>query len=215
MATMLAIVLTDVALAPQVAPVELARTVDDSFNCISVDGHMSTNDTVLLLASGAAVQKPLERDDLTAFGRALAEVCTELARAIAADGEGASHLITIEVKGCSTREAALRVAKTIAESPLVKTAVAGADPNWGRIVSAAGYAGVPFDPAGLSLRVNGFLLYQNGNPVPFDARAASDSIRASRDTLVELDLGEGDAQGRLWTTDLTAEYVRLNADYHT
>jgi glutamate N-acetyltransferase/amino-acid N-acetyltransferase len=215
MATMLALVMTDAALEPDVAQSLLTAAVDNSFNSISVEGHMSTNDTVLLLANGSAHPTPLAGDDLAAFGRALGEVCTELARAIPADAEGATHLITIEVSGCSTTRAARQIAKTVAESALVKTAIAGGDPNWGRIVSAAGYAGVPFDPAGVSLHVNGFLLYQAGTPVAFDAAAASQSIRESRDTLIRLDLSEGDAGCRFWTSDLTAEYVRINADYHT
>ena len=215
MATMLALVITDGALEPDVAQSQLTRAVNESFNCISVEGHMSTNDTVLLLANGAADPRPPTGDDLARFGRALGEVCEELAQAIPADGEGTTHLVTIEVSGCSSREAARQIGKTVAESALVKTAIAGADPNWGRIVSAAGYAGVPFDPAGLSLRVNGFLLYRAGTPVPFDAKAAADSIRHNRDTLIQLELSEGDRAGRFWTTDLTVDYVRLNADYHT
>ncbi len=131
------------------------------------------------------------------------------------DGEGATHLITIEIAGCADRQAALEIAKTVANSPLVKTAIHGADPNWGRIVSAAGYAGVPFDPAGVTLHVNGFLLYRAGAPEPFDAKAVSDSIRDNRETRIQLQFSEGDAKLRFWTSDLTAEYVRLNADYHT
>ena len=215
MATMLAVVMTDAALAPDVARSVLKAAVDESFNCISVEGHTSTSDSVLLLANGMAGGKPLEGDDLAAFGLALEEVCVELARAIPADGEGATHLISIEVDGCATRNDARQIAKTIANGPLVKTAVAGADPNWGRIVSAAGYAGVPFDPAGVDLRINGFLLYQGGTPAEFDAAAVSESIRLERDVLIQLTLSEGDAKVRFWTTDLTAEYVRLNADYHT
>ena len=213
LATMLGLLLTDAALETTVAQSALCAAVNGSFNCISVEGHMSTNDTVLLLASGAA--GPLAGDDLEAFERALDEVCVELAQAIPADGEGASHLITVQVSGCTSRKAARQIAKTIAGSPLVKTAVAGADPNWGRIVSAAGYAGVPFDPAGLSLHVNGFLLYRGGTPGDFDGTAVSDSIRQNRDTLIQLQLSEGGAEARFWTSDLTAEYVRLNADYHT
>lgn len=215
MATMLGLILTDAPLDPQPAQDALAAAVNDSFNCISVDGHMSTNDTVLLLANAAAGGNPLAGRDLDEFSDVLADVCRQLARSIPADGEGASHLITIEVNGAPDRAAALCVARTIADSPLVKTAVAGADPNWGRIVSAAGYAGVPFDPAGVSLRLNGFLLYQNGAPVAFDAKAVSDSIRQNRDTLIQLQLDDGDAEGRFWTTDLTEQYVRLNALYHT
>lgn len=215
MATMLGLILTDAAIAPEQAQQALAVAVDDSFNCISVDGHMSTNDTVLLLANGAAGQPPLAGGDFDQFHAALADVCGELARAIAADGEGATHLVVIEVGGCASRQAAHRIAKTIAESPLVKTAVAGADPNWGRIVSAAGYSGVPFDPAGVSLQVNGITLYEAGAPAAFDAKAVSQSIRQQYETHVVLQFCEGAAAVRFWTTDLTTEYVRLNADYHT
>lgn len=215
MATMLGLILTDAPLTPAAAQQALSAAVANSFNCISVDGHMSTNDTVLLLANGAAGGEPLSGDDLTQFRQALDQVCTELAKAIPADGEGATHLVTIDVRGCKTREAAHRIAKTIAESPLVKTAVAGADPNWGRIVSAAGYSGVAFDPAGVTLEVNGNRLYQAGSPVAFDAKRVSQSIRDQYETLIEIDFSEGAAAVRFWTTDLTAEYVRLNADYHT
>jgi glutamate N-acetyltransferase/amino-acid N-acetyltransferase len=215
LATMLGLVMTDAALDVPSAQAALKAAVADSFNCINVDGHTSTNDTVLLLANGAAGGSVLAGDDLTAFGRSLNGLCAELARAIPADGEGASHLVTIEVSGTKTRDDALQIARTIANSPLVKTAICGADPNWGRIVSAAGYASVPFDPAGVSLFLNGFQLYQGGTPVDFDAKSVSDSIRNNRDTLVQLQLSEGSARGRFWTTDLTQEYVRLNADYHT
>ena len=215
MATMLGLILTDAALDPATAQETLREIVDQTFNCISVDGHMSTNDTVLLLANGAAAGPPLAGADLQAFAQALREVCGELARSIPADGEGATHLITLEVTGCATAEAARQIARTVANSPLVKTAVAGADPNWGRIVSAAGYAGIDFDPGGVDLRINDFLLYERGAPVDFDAVRVSASIRDHRDTLVMLHFSEGDEQVRFWTTDLTAEYVRLNADYHT
>jgi len=215
MATMLGLVLTDAALTPETAQSALRQAVDTSFNCISVEGHTSTNDTVLLLANGQAVEEPLEGDALAGFQEALHEVCAELARAIPEDGEGATHLITIDVTGCATTEAAHKIAKTVANSALVKTAVTGADPNWGRIVSAAGYADVSFDPDSVDLRVNGFLLYEAGAPTSFDAEAVSESIRANRETRIELALKEGSASRRFWTTDLTAEYVRLNADYHT
>ncbi len=215
LATMLGVIMTDAGLDIPSAQAMLRAAVADSFNCINVDGHMSTNDTVLLLANGAAGSGLLSGADLASFGQTLNDLCIELARMIPADGEGASHLITIEVSGCKTREDALQIARTVANSPLVKTAITGADPNWGRIVSAAGYAGVPFDPAGISLYLNGTLLYQGGTPVEFDAQAVSESIRNNRDTLIQLELSEGNASGRFWTTDLTAEYVRLNADYHT
>jgi len=215
MATMLAVVMTDAALDPNTAQTLLKAAVDRSFNCISVEGHMSTNDTVLLLASGAATKQPLAGGDLAAFQSALSELCIELARQIPDDGEGASHLITIDVRGCKTRDDARRIARTVADSALVKTAVAGGDPNWGRIVSAAGYAGVSFDPAGVDLSVNGFSLYERGGPVAFDARTVSTAIKSSRETNILLTLREGTAAVRFWTSDLNVEYVRFNADYTT
>lgn len=215
MATMLAIVLTDAPLRVRDAQDALVDAVQDSFNCISVEGHMSTNDTVLLLANGALGGAYLSGIELVDFRQSLRDVCAELARAIPDDGEGASHLIEIDVTGCRNREEAHRIARSIADSALVKTAIAGADPNWGRIVSAAGYAGVAFDPATVSLHLNGLALFRAGTPVPFDPAQVSQSIRDHRITRIELNLGQGAAQVRFWTCDLTAEYVHLNADYHT
>jgi len=214
MATMLGLVMTDAVADAGTLQEILSDSVDDSFNCISVDGHMSTNDTVLLLANGASGVLP-QGADAEAFRQAVHEVCGDLARAIIADGEGATHLITIDVKGCGSRAQAHRIAKTVAESPLVKTAVAGADPNWGRIVSAAGYSGIAFRPEGVRLTVNGFKLFEGGAPLPFNADEVSQSISSNRATQVTLEFSEGDASVRFLTTDLTAEYVRLNADYHT
>lgn len=215
LATMLGVVLCDAALDPSAAQEALTEAVTESFNCVTIDGHMSTNDTVLLMANGAAGTEPLQGADLAAFRAELTEICGELARAIAADGEGATHLITIDITGCTTRDSAARIARSIAESPLVKTAIAGADPNWGRIVSAAGYAGVPLDPQRLTLWVNEQLLFREGQPTAFDPAAVSRSIRENRDTHVRLDVAAGSSAVRFWTTDLTAEYVRLNADYTT
>jgi glutamate N-acetyltransferase/amino-acid N-acetyltransferase len=215
MATMLGVILTDAPLTAELAQPMLQHAVDGSFNCISVEGHTSTNDTVLLLANGTAMPGPLSEADQEAVQAALNDLCIELAQAIPADGEGATHLITIDVAGCRTRADAVQIARTVADSPLVKTAIAGADPNWGRIVSAAGYAGVPLDPAGMSLRINGSVLFEKGAPAAFDPAAVSASIRENRETHVALTLTEGDAQARFWTSDLTAEYVRINADYHT
>jgi len=215
MGTMLSLVMTDAALRVQDAQSALLAAVDESFHCISVDGHMSTNDTLILLANGAADGPVLEGKGLENFRTTLFEVCEDLAQSIPADGEGATHLITVEVHGCRTRQDALKISKTIADSPLVKTAIAGADPNWGRIVSAAGYAGVEFDPAKVTLHLNGLLLYERGAPVDFNPDSAGKSIAADRHTSIVLLLEEGTAAARFWTTDLTAEYVRLNADYHT
>jgi glutamate N-acetyltransferase / amino-acid N-acetyltransferase len=221
MGTMLSLIMTDAPIAMKDAQAALVDAMDESFHCISVDGHMSTNDTVVLLANGAAGERsggaptPLSGKALNDFRATLFEVCEDLAQSIPADGEGATHLITVEVHGCRSRQDALKIGKTIADSPLVKTAIAGADPNWGRIVSAAGYAGVPFDPSKVTLHLNGLLLYERGAPVDFDAAAVSKSIAADRDTSVVLILEEGTSCARFWTTDLTTEYVRLNADYTT
>lgn len=215
MATMLALIMTDAAVSVEDAKAGLKDAVDESFNCISVDGHTSTSDTVLLMANGAAGGPVLSGKELSKFQATLVEVCEDLAQSIPEDGEGASHLITVEVHGCESREDAVKIAKTVADSPLVKTAVAGNDPNWGRIVSAAGYAGISFDPTKVSLLLNGILLYEHGAPVDFDAATVSESMRADRNTAILLIFDEGPAAARFWTTDLTSEYVRLNADYHT
>ena len=215
MATMLCVIMTDARLSTTDAQRVIAHAVNESFNCVSVEGHMSTNDTVLLLASGEIGREALAGADLVEFQQAVQEVCTELACMIPDDGEGSTHLIQIRIRGCGDREAAHRIAKTVAESALVKTAITGADPNWGRIVSAAGYAGVPFDPLGVELRVNNYLLFQYGAPVSFDAVEVSTSIRENRDTLIDLRFSEGDAEVQFWTSDLTAEYVRLNSEYTT
>jgi glutamate N-acetyltransferase/amino-acid N-acetyltransferase len=215
MGTMLGLVLTDASITAADLQRMLSAIVEDTFNCISVDGHMSTNDTVLLLANGATGGDKLSGSKLAQFQSALHEVCASLARQIPADGEGATHLVRIDVKGCTSVPAARQIAKSIADSALVKTAIAGADPNWGRIVSAAGYAGVPFDPAKVGLSINGCLLYRAGTPVPHDAAKVSASIKDNRETTIDLAFQEGTATARFWTTDLTAEYVRLNADYHT
>jgi glutamate N-acetyltransferase/amino-acid N-acetyltransferase len=215
MATMLGVILTDAALEPADAQRLLGEATEQTFNCVSVDGHTSTNDTVLLLANGAAEPKPLSGAALDAFAKALKDACEALAREIADDGEGATHVLRIEVSGCRTRDDAREIARAVADSPLVKTAVHGADPNWGRIVSAAGYSGVAFDPNRLVLRLNGTLLFERGQPVAFDADAVSASIKAARETLIELSLGTGPGSIRFYSSDLTAEYVHLNADYHT
>lgn len=215
MATMLATLMTDARLTPSDAHAALQAAVDVSFNSISVDGHMSTSDTVLLLASGQHQATPLAAGDLQAFQEALDEVCIELARMIPADGEGASHLITLDVSGCRTRAAAHKIAKQVAESALVKTAITGADPNWGRIVSAAGQAGVPFDPGGMSLTMNGYPIFRLGEPLPFNAAEVSQSIKGQQETHIELAFSEGSASTRFWASDLTVEYVVFNSEYTT
>lgn len=214
MGTMLGLVLCDAAITPELAQETLRVAVEATFNCVSVDGHTSTNDTVLLLCNGAS-GVTIDTATKTEFQKSLTAVCESLARQIPADGEGTTHVIEIHVTGCADMAAARQLAKCVADSVLVKCAVHGADPNWGRIVSAAGYAGVPFDPNKVDLHLNGFQLYKQGVPQPFDAELVSSSIRDDRDTKILLTFGEGSAELKYWTADLTAEYVRLNADYHT
>ena len=215
MATMLAVVMTDANLSPLVAEKLLKEVNDSTFNAISVDGHTSTNDTVLLIASGDAHESELADEEIPKFRSTLAAICQELALQIINDGEGATHLIEIKVSGCQSEQNAMCIARSVGASPLVKTAIAGADPNWGRIISAAGYAGPEFDPAGIRLRLNGVLLFEENTPAAFDADAVSVIMRSSRVVTVDLEFSEGQAEATHWTSDLTAEYVRINAEYHT
>ena len=214
MATMLAFLLTDAPVGPGVMQGILAEAVENSFNCVSVEGHTSTNDTVLMLGGGPN-RLPLKGAELDQFASMVKESCTTLARMIADDGEGATHFITIDVEGCADRTQARAIAEAVANSALVKTAIHGADPNWGRIVSAAGYSGVEFEESQLSLWLNGFPLYLQGAPLAFDAAAVSQSMRTKREVEIRLGLTLGSTSIRFWTCDLTAEYIRLNADYTT
>ncbi len=218
MATMLAVVMTDANLTRTQCDTILRHAVDRSFHCISVDGHMSTSDTVLLLANGAVEPSIDTEGDEAAIRSAVTEVCEKLATDIIRDAEGAGHFVTVDVKGFETREAAFRIAKEIAESALVKTAVTGNDPNWGRITSAAGYAGVAFEPAQLSLSINDVSVYNHGVPAVFDESSLSQSM-ADGNVHFLLELSGGPASGsesvRFWTSDLTQDYVRLNSEYTT
>jgi glutamate N-acetyltransferase/amino-acid N-acetyltransferase len=215
MATMLAFLITDAPVRTKDLQPMLSWAVDESFNCVSVEGHTSTNDTVLLLSSGASKRDVLSGADLQSFVDMIDMSCQTLAQEMAADGEGATHFVTIDVEGCADREEARTLARAVADSPLVKTAIHGADPNWGRIVSAAGYAGVPFEENELSLWINDVPVYDQGAPTAFDAAALSADIRANRDVHLRLRFARGEGEIRFWTCDLTAEYVRLNADYTT
>ena len=215
MATMLCVLLTDALLSPSDAQDILRRVADQTFNCISVEGHTSTSDTVLFMANGAAESEPLQESDRRHFAETLLDIAAELARMIPNDGEGVSHLITVNVHGLATRRDAKMIAKTVANDVLVKTAICGADPNWGRIVSAAGRAGVDFNPMKVSLKVNGFDLYRNGTPISFDKQRVSNAIRDNRETVFDLYFEEGEAHIRFWTSDLTCDYVHMNADYTT
>ncbi len=213
MATMLGFILTDATLNPSDAQRILRESVAQTFNCISVEGHTSTNDTVLLLANGQG--QVLTGAGLDEFARQVQEVCASLAKQIAADAEGAEHLVTILVSGTESDEDARQIAKVVAESALVKSAIYGADPNWGRFVSAAGYSGVHFAETDLTLFMGDLELYRAGTPLPFDVQAASDYLRNNREVLLDFRLTLGEGKCTFYTCDLTPEYVRLNSDYTT
>lgn len=213
MATMLGFLFTDHRVVYDDLQVALRDAVDQTFNCISVEGHTSTNDTVLILSNGAGPS--LHHGALDGFREEVYFACETLARAIAEDAEGANHLVVIDVTGLRTDAEARQVAKTVAESALVKSAIYGGDPNWGRFVSAAGYSGVMFDERDLTCVMGPFELYRDGVPLPFDAKAASAYLKDNREVRLELRFKLGEGRCRFHTSDLTPEYVRLNADYTT
>jgi glutamate N-acetyltransferase / amino-acid N-acetyltransferase len=217
LATMLAFVFCDAVVSPADLASLTRRAAEDTFNCVRVEGHTSTNDTLLVLANGQSApgSSPLQGDLLARFEAALTAVCGDLAQAIAGDAEGATHLVTIDVEGLRDDEEAKRIGRAVADSPLVKTAIYGADPNWGRVVSAAGYAGVPFEEEDLSLWMGDLLLYQAGVPQPFDPGTASAYLKRERHVRLRLRFTLGAGRATVWTCDLSTEYVRLNADYTT
>ncbi len=213
-ATMLVYLFTDVAAEAADLEELLEPACERSFNSISIDGDTSTNDTVLLMASGASGIK-LDDRVRPAFENALRLVCGSLAHQIVDDGEGVTHVVTLQVNGCETEEEARQVAKAIAHSPLNKTAWSSADPNWGRLIAAAGYSGVVFDPERLRVWIGEQIVYENGmRAVTFD-KAAAHGVMSQREYTITLDLGEGEASTTFLTCDLTEEYVRINADYST
>ena len=216
MATTLAFVVTDAAIFPSLLQRALRDVVSRTFNSISVDGDTSTNDTLLVLANGAAGAQAIANGSKAhrQFSAALEDVCGSLARQIVADGEGAQRVIEIEVRGAKTESGARKIAETIATSPLVKTAFAGADPNWGRIFAAAGRAGVNFDPSLVEITMAGIKVLRKGQPLDFNERAASRRLLAEHVPIV-VDLHAGKSRARYWTCDFTAEYVRVNASYRT
>jgi glutamate N-acetyltransferase/amino-acid N-acetyltransferase len=219
MATTLAFLTTDAPVAATVLDRMLRRAADATFNCLTVDGHTSTNDTLLILASGLALPdsgKPIaERSaDGKALAAAILAVCDSLARQIAADAEGGTKVIEIRVTGAASRAEARRAAAAIANSPLVKTAFFGEDPNWGRIVSAAGYAGISSGPETMRLTLGDLVIFDRGRPVEADARRLK-AIMKNHDIAVRLDLGAGAGEARFLTCDLSYDYVKINAEYTT
>ena len=216
MATMLAFVTTDCAIAPALLRKALRDVVDRTFNSVTIDGDTSTNDTIFLLANGAAGNRPLTvaGRDYARFCEALFVVAATLAQAIARDGEGATRFVEVRVTGARNDADARTVARAIANSPLVKCAIHGGDPNWGRITCAAGYSGAPVVPERMQLRINGLLLFKAGMPTRVTPDKLKDCM-APKDILIHLDLGQGHGERTVWTCDFSKEYVSINADYHT
>jgi glutamate N-acetyltransferase / amino-acid N-acetyltransferase len=212
-ATMLVYILTDAAIEPQGLREYLAQAVEVSFNRISVDGDTSTNDTVLLLASGAC-GATIGKGNAD-FAAALTRVCTSLARQIVADGEGVTHVVELQIEGAASDADALRVAKAIAHSPLVKTAWAGCDPNWGRLVAAIGYSGATVDPDRIDIRFGELRICRDGGRADEFDEAAAHAYLKQREFSIAIHLNQGSGSCIFWTTDLTAEYVHINADYST
>jgi glutamate N-acetyltransferase/amino-acid N-acetyltransferase len=210
-ATMLVYVLTDAAIEPAILNKYLQEAIEVSFNRISVDGDTSTNDTVLLLASGASGATVGAGN--AAFGEALTQVCTSLARQIVADGEGISHVVELHIEGAATDAEALKVAKAIAHSPLVKTAWAGSDPNWGRLMAAIGYSGAQIDPERIDIHFGELPICNNGGRAPEFDEAAAHAYVVQPEFSILIDLHQGSGSCLFWTTDLTHEYVSINADY--
>jgi glutamate N-acetyltransferase/amino-acid N-acetyltransferase len=216
MATMLAFLATDAAISSPLLSQALRGAVAGTFNAITVDGDTSTNDTVAILANGKSGARRIvsANSDFKTFYTALENVCRTLALKIVEDGEGAQRVIEIEVRGAPSDRAAAQIARTIANSPLVKTALAGADPNWGRILAAAGRAGVPFDFKLVDIKLAGILVCRRGGEYPFSENVAHKKMLAKYVPIV-LDMHSGKGTARMWTCDFTGEYVNINASYRT
>jgi glutamate N-acetyltransferase/amino-acid N-acetyltransferase len=221
MATMLGFITTDADISGELLDRALRRAVRRSFNRVTVDGDTSTNDTVLALANGAARNPPVRTAGAgyDVFASALESLCAGLARAMARDGEGASRLVTVTVRGAACEDDAEILAKSVASSSLVKAACFGADANWGRVLCALGYAGVPFDPNAVSVRFAGsagtILVCEKGGPVSFSEEEAAHILsREEVEILIDIE-GEGSGAASVWGCDLTCDYVRINGDYRS
>jgi len=213
LATLLAFITTDAALTAATLRMGLKKAAEQSFNSITIDGDMSTNDTLLLLANGASRVSP-RGEGLKVFQEGLNLVCELLAKMLVADGEGATKFITIGVEGAASNTGAERIARAIANSPLVKCAIHGEDPNWGRILSAAGASGVKFDPARADLWLAGIQVIRRGEPARYSERKAHQALSA-REVEIRLHLHSGAGCATIFTSDLSEEYVSFNAEYHT
>ena len=215
MATMLGFISTDAIIEKDLLQTLLKGTVNDSFNKISVDGETSTNDMVILLANGSSGISIIENsDDYPEFLSALKALTIEMAKSIVSDGEGATKLVTVKVSGTKTKSDANLIGKSIANSSLVKTAIHGADANWGRILSAAGQSGADFDPAKVSISFSNLPILLPNFTITLDEELAS-KILSQKEFEIHIDLGEGSEEATWWTCDLSEEYIKINADYRT
>ena len=216
MATMLAVLTTDASIEPGLLKAALKHAVDNSFNKITVDSDTSTNDSCFALANGAAGAPAIQKGtpELELFAAALRGLCEHLARKMAADGEGASKLVTVNVTGAANDEDADKAARTVANSPLVKTAIAGHDCNWGRIAAALGRSGARFEQEGVDIDIMGMPVLRAGLPTGFDEEEALRRFEAAEIT-IDVNLGAGSAQTRMWTCDFTHDYISINADYRS
>lgn len=216
MATMLCFITTDAAIDSKLLQKALSEVVEVSFNMISIDGDMSTNDMAIVLANGAAENEKIitEGADYEAFKAALQDICQNLARRIAADGEGATKFLTVNVKHAKSFADAKTIGMSVAKSPLVKTAFFGEDPNWGRVICAVGYAGVPMDPQKTVVKFGGIPVYAHGVGAEFDEEALR-AVMAEHDIVIDIDMGDGTEEATVWTCDFSYEYVKINGEYHT
>ena len=216
MATMLCFITTDAAIDSQLLQEALSDIVEETFNMISIDGDMSTNDMVVVMANGAAGNDKITKKDAAyaAVYDTLKEICTGMAQHIAADGEGATKFLTIHVNGTKTFADAKTVAMSVAKSPLVKTAFFGEDPNWGRVICAVGYAGVPMIPEKTIVKFGGIPVYANGLGAKFDEEALR-KVMAEHDIVIDIEMGMGEEKATVWSCDFSYEYVKINGEYHT
>ncbi|MBR2214638.1 MAG: bifunctional glutamate N-acetyltransferase/amino-acid acetyltransferase ArgJ [Selenomonadaceae bacterium] len=216
MATMLCFITTDAAIDAKLLQEALSEVVEVSFNMISIDGDMSTNDMAVILANGAAENPRItaKGEDYQKFYDTLLALCQGMAQRIAADGEGATKFLTIHVTGTKSFTDAKTIAMSVAKSPLVKTAFFGEDPNWGRVICAVGYAGVPMDPNKTVVKFGDIPVYWRGVGAAYDGEALK-KVMADHDILIDIDMGEGEAEATVWSCDFSYEYVKINGEYHT
>lgn len=218
MATMLSFITTDAEIEADALDSALRIAVNETFNCITVDGDTSTNDTVMVMANGLAENNVItlaDQDGMQSFIKALTYVCRILAKQIASDGEGATKLVEVHVKGAKIQKEAQAIAKAIVGSSLVKTAIFGADANWGRIVCAIGYSGVQLDANSISVSIGGIQVVKQGMPADFDEEAVQHYLQHEKEILIAADLNAGNQEAHAWGCDLSYDYVKINASYRT